>query len=439
MSGGEYADTFVSGETSMSVHAVQSITFPAAGRSLSELRTELTDASQGDAHWKERLAAGVSYPAGDDVLEVALEAYTRFFSGNALYPGLFPSLERFEREVVGMTADLLHGQQALGNITSGGSESIMLGVKSARDRARVRRPDVTRPEMVVPDSAHPAFTKAAQYFGLQIVRTPLRRDSWEVDLDAYRAAVNDNTVLLVGSAPSLILGMIDPIPEMAAIAAERDINFHVDACVGGYFLPFVEQLGQPITPFDFRVPGVTTISADLHKFGYAAKGASMILSRDPEIYQYQPFDFGPPERPAGWYHTPTMAGTRPGGVIAAAWAVLNYLGRDGYLRLVGQTMRYIRQFQADINATPGLEVLGRPAMTVFAYASRTLDIFAVADGLEQRGWLVWRESVPFQAIRFMQSPGHEPYVAAYVRDLREVVQAVERGELRSRGGQARYT
>jgi sphinganine-1-phosphate aldolase len=423
----------------MGVSLEPRIVFPAAGKSLADLRAQLEQASQGDARWKERLAAGVSYPAGDDVLQVALDAYSRFFTANALYPGLFPSVDRFEREVVGMTADLLHGDRAVGNITSGGSESILLAVKSARDRARARRPDVTRPEMVVPESAHPAFWKAAHYFGLHIVKTPLRRDTWQVDLDAYRAAVNDNTVLLVASAPSLILGMIDPIPQMAAIAAERDINFHVDSCVGGYFLPFVEQLGEPLTPFDFRVPGVTTISADLHKFGYAAKGASMILSRDEEIYRYQPFDFGPPERPAGWYHTPTMAGTRPGGVIAAAWAVLNYLGREGYLRLVGQTMRYIRQFQADINATPGLEVLGSPVMTVFAYTSHTLDIFAVADGLEDRGWLVWRESVPFQAIRFMQSPGHEPFVAAYVRDLREIVQAVERGELHSRGGKANYT
>jgi sphinganine-1-phosphate aldolase len=415
------------------------VVFSEHGLSPAEVRAELAEASGGDAHWKERLAAGVSYPAGDDVLQVAVDAYTRFFTGNALYAGLFPSLERFENEVVAMTAELMHADQPFGNVTSGGSESILLAVKSARDRARARRPHITQPEMVVPESAHPAFWKAAHYFGLRIVPTPLRRDDWQVDLDAYRAAVTGNTVLLVGSAPSLILGMVDPIPEMAAIAAERDINFHVDSCVGGYFLPFVEALGYPLPPFDFRVPGVTTISADLHKFGYAAKGASTILSRDDEIYQYQPFDFGPPARPAGWYHTPTMAGTRPGGAIAAAWAVLRYLGRQGYLRLVGQTMRYIRQFQADINATPGLEVLGQPAMTVFVYTSRTLDIFAVADGLEDRGWLVSRDSVPFPGIRFMQSPGHEPFVAAYMRDLREIVAAVASGDLKSRGRKANYT
>lgn len=424
----------------MAVSAAGSIPFPRHGKTFEAVYRELTEASGDDARWKERLAAGVSYPAGDDVLQVALEAYTHFFSANALYPGLFPSVERFEREVVGMTADLLHGgPQATGNVTSGGSESILLGVKSARDRARARRPDVTRPRMVVPESAHPAFWKAAHYFGVEIDKIALRHDNWQIDLDAYRAAITDETILLVGSAPSLILGMIDPIPEMAALAAERDINFHVDSCVGGYFLPFVEQLGTPLTRFDFRVPGVTTISADLHKFGYAAKGASMILSRDLEIYQYQPFDFGPPERPPGWYHTPTMAGTRPGGAIAAAWAVLTYLGRDGYLRLVRQTMEYIRRFQSEINATPGLEVLGSPAMTVFVYTSHEYDIAAVAEGLEARGWLVSLDQVPFQAIRFMQSPGHEPFVDAYVRDLREVAAAVARGELRSHGRQANYT
>jgi sphinganine-1-phosphate aldolase len=424
----------------MAVSNARPIAFPHDGKALEAVCQELTEASQGDARWKERLAAGVSYPAGDDVLQVALEAYTRFFSANALYPGLFPSIERFEREVVGMTADLLHGgPEATGNITSGGSESILLGVKSARDRARAQRPDIARPRMVVPESAHPAFWKAAHYFGLEIDKIPLRREDWQVDLEAYRAAISDESILLVGSAPSLILGMIDPIPDMAALAAERDINFHVDSCVGGYFLPFVEQLGTPLTPFDFRVPGVTTISADLHKFGYAAKGASMILSRDQEIYQYQPFDFGPPERPPGWYHTPTMAGTRPGGVIAAAWAVLTYLGRDGYLRLVGQTMDYIRRFQSAINATPGLQVLGKPDMTVFVYTARDYDIAAVAEGLEARGWLVSLDQVPFQAIRFMQSPGHEPFVDAYVRDLREVAAAVARGELRSHGRQANYT
>ena len=296
-----------------------------------ELRETMRQVATGDKQWKERLAAGVSYPAGDDVLEVAQQAYIDFFSVNALYPSIFPSTAQFEREVIEMTAGLLHGENAVGAISSGGTESNLLGVKSARDRARALRPEVTEPEIVAPESAHPSFQKAADYFGLKLISTPLTPDGL-VDVPAYHAAVTDNTVLMVGSAPSTVLGMVDPIPEMAAPAEERGISFHVDACVGGYFLPFTEKLGYEVTPWDFRVPGVTTISADLHKFGYTAKGASAILSRDPDIFQYQVFDFGPPKRPQGYYVTPTIAGSRPGGAVAAAWAVMRYLGEEGYLR-----------------------------------------------------------------------------------------------------------
>ena len=403
-----------------------------------ELHDIMQEAAAGDMQWKERLASGVSYPAGDDVLRVAQEAYLQFFSANALYSGIFPSVARFEKEVIEMTAGLLHGEDATGAISSGGTESILLGVQSARDRARVEHPHISAPEMVVPESAHPSFWKAAGYFGLKIVATPLTEDGL-VAVPAYLQAINDNTILLVGSAPSTLLGMIDPIPEMAAPAAERNISFHVDACVGGFFMPFVEKLGYPVTAWNFRVPGVTTISADLHKFGYAAKGASGIMSRNEDIYRYQVFDFGPPERPQGYYVTPTMAGTRPGGAIAAAWAVMNYLGEEGYLRLVGQTMTYMKRFQDGINAIEGLVVLGEPAMSLFAYTSRTLDIFAIATGMEDRGWMVSKDSHPFGAIHFMQSPGHEPYVDAYLKDLEDVVELVASGEITARGAEATYT
>ena len=276
-----------------------------------ELRETMRQIASDDKQWKERLAAGVSYPAGDDVLEVAQQAYLDFFSVNALYPAIFPSTAQFEREVIEMTAGLLHGEYAVGAISSGGTESNILGVLSARDRARALRPEITEPEIVAPESAHPSFNKAADYLGLKLVSTPMTSDGL-VDVPAYHAAVTDNTVLMVGSAPSTLLGMVDPIPEMAAPAEECGISFHVDACVGGYFLPFTEKLGYEVTPWDFRVPGVTTIAADLHKFGYTAKGASSILSRDPDIFQYQVFDFGPPERPQGYYVTPTIAGSRRG-------------------------------------------------------------------------------------------------------------------------------
>jgi sphinganine-1-phosphate aldolase len=369
---------------------------------------------------------------------VAKEAYLEFFSTNALLPSLFPSLVQFEQDVIGMTAQLLHGHVATGSITSGGSESILMGVKSARDRARVHHPEIRAPQMVVPVSAHPAFWKAAHYFGLEVVRAPLNAEL-HIDMDAYRAAITSHTVLLVGSAPSLTLGMVDSIEELGELALQRDIGLHVDACVGGFFLPFVEQLGDSVPRWDFRVPGVTTISADLHKFGYTAKGASVVMSRDPEVFSHQVFRFGGPERPDDWYVTPSMTGTRPGGAVAAAWAVMMYLGQDGYLRLVEHTMRYLRRWWAAIDAIPGLAVMGRPAMSVFAFTSETLDIFAIADGLEERGWLLFRDSFPVKAIRFMQSPGHEPYVDRFVSDLREVSELVRSGQLTSTSGRARYT
>lgn len=414
------------------------VRMPERGTPRAEVRRRMDEAAADDVAWLERLAAGTNYAAGEDVVEVAKEAYLRFFSTNGLLPSTFPSLARFEREVIDYTAGLLHGPDAVGSITSGGSESILMGVKSARDRARVVHPHITSPRMVVPASAHPAFWKAAHYFGLELVRVPLRSDL-QIDLDAYRSAIDDDTVLLVASAPSLTLGMVDPIEELAPLAAARDINFHVDSCVGGYFLPFAEKLGYPVPRFDFRVPGVTTISADLHKFGYTAKGASVILSRDPEIFRHQVFQFGGPERPDDWYVTPSMTGTRPGGAIAAAWAVLTYLGEEGYLRVVGQTMVYLRRWWDGIEAIDGLEVMGKPAMSVFGYTSRSLDVFAIADGLEARGWLVSRDSHPVRSIRFMQSAGHEPFVDAYLADLRDVAELVRSGQLTSDGGQATYT
>ena len=411
---------------------------PKNGLPHDELRRRLKMSSGQDIRPEERMVAGAVYPAGDDVLNVAKEAYLEFFSTNALLPSLFPSLAQFERDVIEVTAQLLHGETATGSITSGGSESILMGVKSARDRARVLHPEISAPDMVVPVSAHPAFWKAAHYFGLNVIRAPLR-DDLELDLEGYRRAITPNTVLLVASAPGLTLGMVDPISELGALAFECGIGLHVDACVGGFFLPFVEMLGYPLPEWDFRVPGVTTISADLHKFGYAAKGASVIMSRDSEVFSHQVFRFGAPERAEDWYVTPSMTGTRPGGAVAAAWAVMMYLGQEGYVRLVDQTMRYLRRWWDAINSIPDLNVMGAPVMSVFSFTSTKLDIFAIADGLEERGWMLFRDTYPVRAIRFMQSPGHEPYVDKFIADLREVTELVRKGELTSAGGRARYT
>ena len=411
---------------------------PDRGLARDELLALLDDEAAGNVDWLGRMAAGVNYHVSDDVVEIAKEAYLRFFSTNALYRGYFPGIARFEDEIIDFAADIFHGPVARGSVTSGGSESILTAVLSARNRARDIHPRITRPAMVVPASAHPAFWKAGHYFGLEVIKVPLD-DDHQVDVARYHDAITDDTVLLVGSAPSLTLGMVDPIPAMAAPAAERDINFHVDSCVGGWFLPFAEDIGETFPTFDFRTPGVTTISADLHKFGYGAKGASVVISRDGDIYRHQEFRFGAPERNEDWYVTPSLTGTRPGGAIAAAWAVLRYLGKDGYRRVVRESLEFVRALQTGIDRIEGLRVMGHPAMTLFAFTSDTLDVFAIAAGLTERGWLVSRDTWPVPSIRFMQSLGHAGLVDRYLADLEEVTGLVRQGAIAAGEGRADYT
>jgi glutamate/tyrosine decarboxylase-like PLP-dependent enzyme len=387
-----------------------------------------------DVDWRAGKLQGYVYAVGDDVSAVAERAYRDFFATNALSPRVFPSVKRFEDELVAMASTLLHNQVAAGVVTTGGTESNLLAVLTARERAQRARPGLGVPEIVMPHSAHPSFNKAAHLFGMRATRVPTGVDL-RADPAAMRAAVTDDTVLIVGSAPSYAHGVVDPIPELAAIAAERCLAMHVDACVGGFFLPFVEQLGRDVPLWDFRVSGVTSISADLHKHGYTAKGASTLLHRDPAARELHTFDFD--DWPSGRYLTATIGGTRAGAAIAAAWAVLRYLGEDGYRRIVGETMRVTDQLIEGINETPGLEVWGAPVMNKFGYGSRDLDIGAVADGMEARGWMVGRQKEP-PGINMHVFPVHGPIADTYLRDLSDVARLVARGELESSGKQASY-
>jgi glutamate/tyrosine decarboxylase-like PLP-dependent enzyme len=406
---------------------------PATGKTRDEIRGLLDEARQSDVRWRDGRVWSLVYFARDDVLEVAKEAYAAFFSENGLGRLAFPSLRQFETEVVSMAGGLLHGERAVGNITSGGSESILMAVKTARDRARAEQPRVKTPTVVLPATAHPAFEKATRYFGLTSIRTPVRAD-YRADVDAMRTAITDDTVLVVGSAPPWPHGVIDPIVEIAAMAAERGISCHVDSCLGGFFLPFMRKLGYSIPEFDFAVPGVTSVSADLHKYGYTAKGASLVLYRDAEIHKHQSFVY---DWPGGQYVSPTMAGTRPGGAIAAAWAVLQYLGEEGYLALVEQAMKATGTLIDGINAIEGLHVLGQPSMSVFAYGSDTLDIYAVGDGLTELGWYVNRQSTP-PSIHLKVDPSQVAVVDAYLGDLARVVKRVATQKLTSKGAPVRY-
>ena len=393
--------------------------FPDHGIPRDELRSRLREAISRDADWRGGKIWSLVYFAGDDVAEVLKEAYTTAFYTNGLGPGAFKSLKKFESEVIAMTVDLLRYPDAAGNMTSGGTESILMAVKSARDWGRAEK-GITQPQIVVPVTAHPAFDKSANYLGVEIVHTPLRADL-RADVEAMRDATTENTVLVAGSAPCYPFGVIDPISGIAVLAKERGVCCHVDACLGAYLLPFVERLGYSVRPWDFRVEGVTSISADLHKYGFSARGASTILYRDAELRRHQ--FFATSDWPGGLYGSPTLAGSRPGGAIAAAWAVLNYLGVDGYTRLARDIMDTTTALIDGINRIQGLKVLGQPDMSVFAFNSDSVDIHAVADQLNAAGWHPDQQQLP-PSLHCMVTPAHKDVARPFLADLKRAVDDV---------------
>jgi len=399
--------------------------FPVTGSSPADLFAEMEAARTRDVDWRRgRVGLYVHY-AGDDVLAVAKEAYQRFFSENALGPKAFPSLKKFEDEVVDWTLDILHAPPAAtGVMTSGGTESLFLALAAARDWARATRPSIVKPEIVVPWSAHPAFDKGAHYLGLVVKRTPLR-DDFRADVDAMAAAVTPSTIFVAGSAPALPHGVIDAIPAIVQLARRHDLWCHVDACVGGFMAPFVKRAGYPISDFDFAIDGVTSISADLHKYGFTAKGASLLLLADRAMRQYLVFEFD--NWPRGHYSSATFRGTRPGGAIASAWAVMRYLGADGYTRIARTTMEGRDRLIAGLRAIEGFDVVGEPELSVMGYGATGIDINAVAQQLGERGWFVSGMASPPGIHMGMLSPAHAAVVDEYLADLRSAVEAVKKG------------
>ncbi len=391
--------------------------FPKSSSSHDDIIGRIREAMAGDADWRHGRIWSLVYFAGDDVADLLKDAYTTSFYTNGLGLGAFKSLKKFESEVIGMTAELLGLPDAVGNITSGGTESIIMAVKTARDWARAEK-GITEPEMVLPASAHPAFDKAGQYLGVTCLNVPLAED-YRADVSAAGRLVTSNTVLIAGSAPCYPFGKIDPIPELAALAQEHGVPCHVDACLGGFLLPFIERLGRTVPPWDFSVPGVASISADMHKYGYSARGASAIIYRDKSYRRHQFFTKS--DWPGGLYGSPTMAGSRPGGAIAAAWAVLKYLGEQGYTRLAGQVMAATRALIDGITGIPGLRVLGEPDMSVFAFTSDRADIYAVGDCLAELGWYPDRQQSP-PSLHLMVSPVHARFVDEFLDALRQAVE-----------------
>lgn len=409
---------------------------PERGLPWNEVRSEMLAFAGSDFDWRRGRLGVYVFDPGEDVRKVAKDAYALFISENGLGPTAFPSLRRMEDDVVGFGLSLLNApEEACGDMTSGGTESILLAVKACRDYWRAQGA-AHRTGIVAPQSAHPAFDKAADYLGLTVRRVPVT-DDFTADVAVMADAVGDDTSMVVGSAPCFPFGVIDDIEALSALAGDRGVWLHVDACVGGYFAPFARMNGVNLPPFDFALPGVWSMSADLHKYGYAAKGASTVFYRSGDLREHQFFRFG--DWPTGEMATPTLAGTRPGGAIAAAWAVMRYLGRDGYCEKTRIVTRTREKYVRGLTDIGGFRFWGDHRLGLLAFGSDEFDIFAVAEGMRDRGWMSAGLREP-KGMHLMLSPGHSDAVDDYLADMADTVAEVRSGErVAIAGGGSRYS
>jgi glutamate/tyrosine decarboxylase-like PLP-dependent enzyme len=368
---------------------------------------------------------GLVYPTGRLPLDEFLaDVNRRFLFHNALNPFRFPEIAGLEAEVVAMTGSLVGlPEVGGGSMTSGGTESILMSMLVNRERARAR--GIERPQILAPVSAHPAYAKAAHYFDMDVVRVPLTADHF-ADVDAAASLIGPATAVVVASAFSYPYGVMDPVTELAALARDQGAGCHVDACIGGFVLPFLERLGVEVPPWDFRVDGVTEISTDIHKYGYAPKGASVILHRDPDWFAHQVFLYD--QWPSGMYGSPGVAGARSAAPIATAWAVLRHLGWDGYVEIMREVMATAAQLRVALDELPGLAVVGDPIGPVLAFTStdpHVVDIGGVGDAMDDRGWHLNRLVDP-PGLHLMLSPAHAQVIDALVADLGECLAHHER-------------
>ena len=411
---------------------------PEQGLSAEQIESQLEGYRAGDLRWRERKAFGYVYDAGDDYAEavdvIGKKMYMNFLTETALDPTAYPSLLRIERELIAMTCSHLGGDEhCTGNFTSGGTESIMLAMKSARDHAKATRPEVTNPQMLLPTTAHAAFHKAAEYLGLERVLVPVDPKTWRADVDAMAAAITDQTVVMVGSAPSYAHGVIDPIEALGAVALERGVWLHVDACVGGFLLPYYARLGEDVPKFDLSVPGVNSISADLHKYAFCPKGASMVCYKNKALRKHQLFACA--EWTGYTVVNNAVQSSKSGGPMAAAWAVLNRLGASSYLEIAKSCIDGTRKIIEAVESIEGLELLGDPEFCMFAVETPGFSVFNLVDEMKARGWHLqaqFRYQSSPANVHFSITPGNAHKIDAMIEDLRgavEVARALPSGSL----------
>ncbi|MFZ3035162.1 MAG: aspartate aminotransferase family protein [Parvibaculum sp.] len=407
---------------------------PETGTDWDTLKADMKARGGNDVKWREGKTAVYVFNAGEDVAQVQKEAYTMYMSENGLGPLAFPSLKQMEDDVISMGLSLLHGPEgSVGNITSGGTDSITMAMKTARDFARKEKGATGPLNVVLPYSAHPAFDKAAMVMEIEIRRIPVTAD-YLADVEAMEEAIDDHTIMIVGSAPTFPYGLIDPIEKLGKLAEKKKLWLHVDACVGGYIAPFVRMNGGDVPPFDFEVPGVRSMSADLHKYGYCAKGASTVLFRSDDLRKFMIFDTK--DWPGGRMVTPTLAGTRPGGAISAAWAVMNFLGVAGYRAKHRQVTDARAKIEAGAKSL-GFEVLGKPQLGIVAFTHDEVDPMAVWGKLFERGWFTSVTTEP-PSLHLMLSPFHLQVADTYIADLTWAVEEVKKGNA-GKKREARYS
>lgn len=400
---------------------------PEKGMSKEEILSTLQSFKGRDMDWKAGKVWCYVYHPGEDPAQVTREAYLSYLTENGLDPSVFPSMLKVETDVVRAVIQLLRGDaDAVGHLTTGGTESIMLAVKTARDMVRDTKPHIKEPEMVMPKTAHAAFHKAAHYLSVKPVLVDIDPQTFKVRAEDMQKAITENTILLVASAPSYSQGVIDPIAEIGKIAQKHDLLFHVDACVGGLHLSFMRQLGYDLPDLDFSVPGVTSISTDLHKYGYAAKGCSVIMYRNKDIRKYQLFACT--DTTGYTLINTTVLSSKSGGPMAGAWAILNFLGEEGYKRMIQDVQQATKRLIDGINAIDGLQVLGQPAMCMFSFKSDSINVYQLADEMSKRGWYIQGQfSTPLTPRNLHISVNHGTIhnVDTLLQDLRDCVEIVK--------------
>ena len=437
-------------------HISNNLALPMYGKETDWLRTELrklqkldiphTAAANGNGHAKDGLSAsaasieengwqdvdgqgvwqggklsGAVYHGGQEMSDLLADAIKMFLVSNPLHPDVFPGVRKMEAEIVSMCLRMYNAPETgAGTTTSGGTESILMACKAMRDWGRATK-GITKPEIVIPVSAHAAFDKAGDYFGIKVHHIPVDKITRKVNISLVARAITSNTVMVVGSAPNFPDGMIDDIPALASLAKRHRIGCHVDCCLGSFLVPFLERAGLPSEPFDFRVDGVTSINCDTHKYGFAPKGSSVIMYRSPDLRRHQYYI--QPDWPGGVYASPSIAGSRPGALIAGTWAAMMTMGEDGYTSsckaIVGAAREIERQIRESI---PQLQMMGKPLVSVIAFASSgSINIYDVGDSMSKKGWHLNALATDPPALHLATTRLTVPVVNDFIADLKAAV------------------